>query len=278
MTKKRLPKNFWLQKRQNNVEKFDPKKLKRSLALSGASKDVCDDVYGHLESKLHNNISTKKLHNMAFRLLHKKSKVAAANYHIKRSIEELGPTGFPFELLCAQLLKMKGFDVRVGVIVEGQFVKHEVDVVGVRPDMTMMVECKYHNSRSHKNDVKTALYIYARSLDIKNNPRSMNFDKFMIITNTYFSKDAITYAEGMGLVLISMNHPREYNLMESIGHYKSYPITCLKSLKKSIAHELIKKKIIVIRQLKKRKKILLDYGLSNEEIKNVVNEINQLLG
>lgn len=277
MTKKRMPKNLWLQKRQKNTEKFDPKKLKRSLALSGASKDVCDDVYGDLESKLHNNISTKKIHNMAFRLLHKKSKIAAANYYIKRSIEELGPTGFPFELLCAQLLRMKGFDVRVGVIVEGQFVNHEIDVVGVRADMTIMAECKYHNSRSHKNDVKTALYVYARSLDIKNNPQSMSFDKFMIITNTYFSKDAITYAEGMGLVLISMNHPNEFNLMESISRYKTYPITCLKSLKKTLAHELIKKKIIVIRQLKKRKKILFDYGLSNDEVKAVISEINQLL-
>ncbi|EQC46411.1 restriction endonuclease [Bacteriovorax sp. BSW11_IV] len=277
MTKRKAPRNLWLQKRQKHFEKFDPKKLKRSLELSGAPKHVCDDVYGSLEDRLENNFTTKKLHNMAYRLLHKKSKIAAANYHIKRGVEELGPTGFPFEMLCAELLRMKGFDVKVGVIVEGEFVKHEVDVIGVRPDLTVMAECKYHNSRAHKNDIKTALYIYARSLDIKNNVHSLNFDKYMIITNTYFSKDAIAYAEGVGLILISMNHPHEFNLIESISKYRTYPVTCLRSLKKSIARDLIHRKIIVIRQLKKRKRVLAEYGLDKSEIKVVIDEINQLL-
>ena len=42
---------------------------------------------------------------------------------------ELGPSGFPFEKLVGKILEQEGFETRVGVIVQGNCVQHEVDVI-----------------------------------------------------------------------------------------------------------------------------------------------------
>ena len=49
--------------------------------------------------------------------------VIAANYDIKRAIYNLGPTGYPFEILCAQMLMAKGYETKVSVIKKGKFDK-----------------------------------------------------------------------------------------------------------------------------------------------------------
>ncbi|MDD0853175.1 ATP cone domain-containing protein [Halobacteriovorax sp. GB3] len=270
---------FLLRKRNKQQERYDKRKLKKSLRRSGLHEKTCNELVEKMEKELSREVSTTKLHGMARRELEKHSKVAAANYHIKRAMELLGPTGYPFEILCSELLKMKGFKTKVSLNVKGQFVSHEVDVYATRADMDLMCECKYHNSRTHKNDIKTALYVYARSLDIKANPISPGFDHFLIISNTYFSKDAITYAEGVGLGLISMNYPdSEYNLVENIIRYKVYPVTVLKSLKVSDAKSLLGEGIVVIRQLKRRRKFVQEHlGLDHDKMEKIIEEINCLL-
>ena len=47
---------------------------------------------------------------------------------LKQAIMELGPSGFPFEQFVAELLKCRGYQIKVGVIVEGHCVNHEIDV------------------------------------------------------------------------------------------------------------------------------------------------------
>lgn len=268
--------NFYIKKFSGFLEEFDQKKLSESLALTGVSSKIVADVVQELIPKIKPGMTTTRVHNLAFSSLQKKSKVHAANYRIKRSILELGPSGYPFEILSSELFKSKGFKTEVGVIVKGEFVNHEVDVIATRPDKTIMAECKFHNSKRHKNDIKTALYVYARSQDIKNNTNSRDFDKFAICTNTHFSKDAITYANGVGMLLFSLNKDPEYSMIGNIIKYKIYPVTCLKTIKKKIVPALLDKKIVVIRQLEENIDILKSLDYDDHDCSLVLKEIKQL--
>ena len=44
---------------------------------------------------------------------------------------------------------------------------HEVDVVAKKDNMVFFLECKYHNHRGTYSDIKTALYVHARFVDIE---------------------------------------------------------------------------------------------------------------
>lgn len=266
----------YLKKKSGQEEPFDRAKLEESLVLTGVSRGIVDEVLNKILPKVKSGMTTNRVHNLAFNYLRKRSKVHAANYRVKRSIQELGPTGYPFEILCGELFKAKGFEIEIGVMVNGQFVKHEIDVIATRPDITIMAECKFHNSRSHKNDIKTALYVYGRSLDIKNNPESRRFDKFAIMTNTHFSADAIKYAEGVGMLLYSLNKDPNYSMISNLIRYKLYPISCLKSLKKKVISILFERKIVVVKQLEKEIEILKEFNMTDAEIKSVLLEIGKL--
>ncbi|HAD97890.1 MAG TPA: ATPase, partial [Cryomorphaceae bacterium] len=108
---------------------FDVEKLRQSLQRSGAKEKVIDAVVEQVLPILYEGISTKEIYKKAFALLRKKERPAAARYNLKKALLQLGPTGFPFELYVAELLKAKGYETRTGQIVQGNCVQHEVDVI-----------------------------------------------------------------------------------------------------------------------------------------------------
>ena len=58
---------------------------------------------------------------------------------------ELGPSGFPFENFIGHIFRHDGYSTDVGVIMQGNCVTHEVDVLACKDDRCYIVECKYHN-------------------------------------------------------------------------------------------------------------------------------------
>lgn len=267
---------IFLKKINGRQEAFNRKKLRESLILAGVDHELSLKIIEVVLPSINDGMSTTRVHNLAFKELRKHSKLLAANYKVKRAILELGPTGFPFEILCSELFKSKGFKTTVGVTVDGAFVRHEVDIYAVKEDMKVMAECKFHNSKTKKNDIKTALYVNSRALDIKANKESLDFDKFAICTNTHFSLDAIRYAEGVGLELISLNKDPKYSMVDNIIEHKVYPITCLKTLKKKIVPILLDKGIVVISQLVEQIDFLEELEYDQAAINSVLHEIEWL--
>lgn len=270
-------KNFVIKKRCSDYEPFDLLKLRKSLQKSGASRSLCDEVVSEISPKIRDRSTSNELFKLARKTLAKKSQVLAANYHIVRGIYELGPTGYPFEKLCAEMLKKKGFHTRVGVILKGEYVKHEVDVIAERSDARLLCECKFHNKNTGKSNVKVPLYIQSRFLDILGHHGKDSYNSYAIFSNTTFSKDAITYAEGVGIKLFSMNYPRKNTFVDHIIRYKIYPITCLKTLKRRDIQFLLDKGVVVIKQLKERIELLEEREIKPNEITAIQREINLLL-
>jgi hypothetical protein len=152
----------------------------------------------------------------------------------------------------------------------GKKVKHEVDVEALRDDGNIYCECKYHVNRNHINNIKVPLYINSRSLDIAQANPALKFT-YAVISNTKFSKDAINYCIGEGLLLYAMNYPQKDTLIDIMKNYKVYPITALHSLRKREKDQLLKLKVVVVKQI--NESILTQLEIEQDRIKKILQEV-----
>jgi hypothetical protein len=264
-------------KSTGELEIFSAKKLERSLQRAGLRPKDCKEISKEVAQKVKPGTSTREIFKDAFKLIRKKSPIAATHYSLKKSILELGPTGFEFEYFVSKYFEEMGYTTYVGIVVQGEFVRHEVDIVASKPNYQAYVECKFHNNIGRTNDIKIVLYIKARWDDLKNGPDGKYLREFYVASNTTFSKDAIDYAKGTGLQLLGINAPEGESFLDKIKKHKLYPITSLKRLKKSYFKELLYKKIILCKDLLKEKNLLTRMGMSEDEIRAVFNDINKLI-
>ena len=154
-------------KHSGDVVEFDVDKLINSLKRAQANDTVIKQIVAQIESTIYDGITTKKIYQMAFKMLKGKSRVSASKYKLKKALMELGPSGFPFEKLVGKLLAHEGFETKVGVIVQGNCVQHEVDVIAQKNNYHYMIECKYHSDQGRFCNVKIPLYIHSRFLDVE---------------------------------------------------------------------------------------------------------------
>lgn len=263
-------------KKNKNRHSFDLNKLKKSLVRSGANTDLALKICLEVNNIFNvDEVSSTQIHNYVSKALRKQDPETAINYNLKRGLASLGPSGYPFEVLCAEIFKQWGYQTKVGVTIAGQFVTHEVDVLAVKGGEVIMCECKYHNSLGVKNDIKIPLYIHSRALDINANPHSQNHDHFVIFSNTRFSLDAQKYSKGVGLRLISLDDNDE-NVIDYLKKYRVYPVTCLLNLTREQKRVLLDNKIIVISQLESSLGRLPELGFNDIQINKIKNEINIL--
>jgi hypothetical protein len=277
-SKKIAPPPF-VEKASGNREEFSQLKLRRSLRLTGAKEELVDHVMELLQQVVVPGITTRKLQRKAFQILNREARPFATSYNLKKAVMSLGPSGFPFEKLAAAIFTSQGYVTEVDKIFQGACVSHEIDIIATRKNKRLLVECKYHNSFGKKCNVKVALYVYARSLDLKRNSkdRESAFDQFWLITNTKFTLDAIKYGECVGLQLLGWDYPAEKGMRELISLYKLYPITCLTTLKVRDKKELLQQNTVLCHELFESPDILKSLRLKTVQIDRILNEINHLM-
>ena len=187
-------------KYSGDVVAFDVDKLINSLRRSQASEELIQQIVGQVEDQLYEGITTKKIYQMAFKMLKGKSRVSASKYKLKKALMELGPSGFPFEKLVGKLLAHEGFSTQVGVIVQGNCVQHEVDVIAQKDNTHYMIECKYHSDQGRFCNVKIPLYIHSRFLDVekqweRQKGHEAKLHKGGVYTNTRFTSYSVKYGK-----------------------------------------------------------------------------------
>ncbi|HDI74200.1 MAG TPA: ATPase [Candidatus Korarchaeota archaeon] len=218
---------MYVVKASGEREEFRPEKLMRSLIRAGASRELAAQIAGEVAREIWQGITTREILRIALEKLRERGEEALMlRYDLKRSIMNLGPSGYPFEKFIAVLLKKYGFKTRTNVVLEGKCVSQEVDVVAERDGLTYMVECKFHNRGGIKTDLKVAMYTYARFLDLKR-----YFDRAWLICNTKCTLEAIRYCKCVGIRNTSWAYPRGRWSLESLIERKGlYPVTILRSL------------------------------------------------
>lgn len=256
---------------------FNEGKLKQSLLRAGATSQRADEVVAEVRDILVDGMSTKKIYKIAFRMLRSHSRPAASRYKLKQALIELGPTGFPFELFMGELFEYKGYSVKIGEVVQGHCVTHEVDVLAQKDNEVLIMECKFHNRAGYISDVKIPLYIQSRFLDVETHWNQLSGQKMKalqgwVATNTRFSVDAIQYGTCMGLHLIGWDYPHNNGIRDWVDQTGLHPLTSLTTLTRAEKQQLLDKKVVLCRTLHQNPELLAGIGLKEPRLQRVVDE------
>lgn len=265
--------SFKIAKSTGRHEPFNIKKIKRSLQKAGASQELALEIIEKIK-KIPKIKSTKDVHKFILQYLHDKNRPLAARYNLKYALMEMGPAGYSFEIFAAEIYKHLGYSVTVGTIVEGFCVNHEVDLIATNKKEKIIAECKFHNRRGLKTDIKAVLYIKSRFDDIKNkSPQHTKKNlRGLIITNTKFTSEAIKYGECAHLSLIDWSYPHGESLADIINKLGLHPITTLTSLNKKQKETFIKNGFVLCKQAQDNTKLLQNLGLTKHQISKIISE------
>lgn len=258
-------------------QEFKEEKLIHSLRRVGATQDVIAEIVKHVQSELHENITTKQIYKHAFELLKKHSAPVAIKYSVRRALFELGPNGFPFEKFVAKIFQVWGYETLTDQIIIGVCVPHEMDVVAWKDNELSMVEAKFHNTLGLSSDVKVALYIKARFDDIQGNTfdyggKKRTLTGRWLITNTKFSEQAIHYGECNNIKMVGWNYPAKNNLNQIIEQNGLYPITTIPSLSTDAKRDLIGRGVLVCKDIIDHPEHLSSIGIKNADSEKILSE------
>jgi hypothetical protein len=270
-----------IKKHSGELEAFDINKLINSLRRSQADEGLVQQVAHNIVEQIEEGMTTKTIYQKAFNMLKRKSRISASKYKLKKALLELGPTGFPFEKLVGKLLEFEGFNTQVGVIVDGNCVSHEVDVIAEKGDDIYMIECKFHSDQGRICNVKTPLYVQSRFLDIKERWKSQNGNgtklyRGGLYTSTRFTSDAIKYGTCVDLILVSWDYPQKASLKERIDNTGMYPLTALATLTKYEKNKLLDKGIVLCKEIYENPILLEQLGLSKSRQKKIMEDSLEL--
>jgi len=260
---------------------FEIEKVINSLERAGADKLLIKEIVQDINKEVHDGMTTKKIYQMAFNLLKRKSRASASKYKLKKALMELGPSGYPFEKFVGKVFDHEGFDTRVGVIVQGNCVQHEVDVIAQKDHKHYMIECKYHSDQGRFCNVKIPLYIQSRFLDVqkqweKQQGHKTKFHQGGVCTNTRFTSDAIQYCTCAGLMLTSWDYPKGHGLKERIDRLGLHPLTSLTTLTKAEKSKLLDKGIVLCKEINENPSLLEQIGIPKQRQKNILKDSEEL--
>jgi hypothetical protein len=265
-----------INKAGGHAEPFREEKLVASLRRAGASGPTIDKILARVSADLKEGLTSFNIYKHAFLILRKLEKPAAARYSLRRALAELGPSGFPFESYIAEIFKARGFETKIRQMVKGNCTSHEVDVVAWNENKLVMVESKFHNQYGMKTDLKVILYVKARFDDLSEQVfdygKQRPLDEGWLITNTKFSRNAIEYGECSKMRMLGWNYPERGNLQDLVADFGLHPISCLTSLSHADREELLKRDIVLCKDVVTRVKELREFGIDEKTIKALGEE------
>lgn len=256
-------------------EAFNEQKVMNSIRRARIPNSLHDEVLAHVKSKLYEGISTEEIYRHILEFLGNSSQpFVRARYSLKESIMMLGPTGYPFEDFVARILEAHGYTTQVRQILRGRCVSHEVDVIAKKEGKASMIELKFHNSSGTRSEVQVALYTFARFEDVQTN---QNFQDVWLVTNTKATIDAITYAECMGMKVISWSYPESGgSLRDLIETARLHPITVIHNLSQSQKATLLQNHVVLCKDIQRDKTVLDMLTLTQEERDRVIAEVEAI--
>lgn len=267
---------LYVKKLSGEIIPYDESSLRGSLQKSGANDEQIETVMKEINKILYDEIPTGLLYEKAFELLRNLRHSYAARYSLKKALRDLGPEGYYFEKWVTKLFQTQGFHAISGQTLQGEAVKHEIDVVASKDNRLVLCECKFRNDVDAKISVTTPMYFLSRFNDLKN----LEFEYFgkvmkptdgYMVTNAYMTSDSIAFAEKYGIQLISWDYPEKLNIKQLVDDYKFYPITCLTNLTEDERNILLQKNCILIKDIVSNP-LLLDHFKFDEERKQIILE------
>jgi len=275
-------KTVFITKASGQEEAFDIDKLRVSLQNAGATEAAIAEVSADIQDWIYPGVSTGKIYSRAFKILKQVNTSGALLYRLKKSLFEMGPSGYPFEHFIGEIFRRQAFQVKVGIVIDGASVSHEMDVVASKDNTQILGECKYSHNQGFSVSVQVPLYVHSRVNDIvakrQNEPQHQGKDfKIWIFTNGRFSPDSIEYSKYYGIQLMGWNYPPEASLKQIIQRERMFPITIMSNLSKNDKHELMARGIVTCKQLAEQPDILQQMSFSQRKIRLLQKELEVLM-
>jgi hypothetical protein len=270
-------------KQNGERELFSSRKVYRSARRVGASKQLANKIVSEIEKGIYPNITTEKIFSKIKAILSKERPKSGIRFSLKKAMEKLGPTGFPFEKYVAEIFHRQGYNVKINQHLEGRCLKYEVDFLAQKNDVLYIGECKYRNLKEGLVDSRDTLVNQARFLDIQmgnylRDKKHLQI-KSILVTNSKFTHSAVRYANCVGTELLGWREPQNKGLEAIIEEKKLYPITILSSFKKDMAFCFQEKKLMLADDVLKMssKKLSRYLNISQERAEQLRKEANILL-
>jgi Holliday junction resolvase-like predicted endonuclease len=258
-------------KADGTIEPFSEEKVLASIKRAGIPHSLQSLILSDVKKKAYDNMQTWEIYHHIMESLGKSdAPFTKSRYSLKQAIMLLGPTGYPFEDFISQVLSNHGYQTTTRQILMGRCVSHEVDVIAEKDGRRSMIEAKFHNSPGSRSDVHVAMYTHARFEDIKNR---QHLDDAWIVTNTKVTIDAITYAQCVGMKILSWSYPEGESLRDMIEKSHLHPVTMLTSLAPAHKVQLLNNHVILCKDICKNHKVLDILPLTKEEKDHVIAEV-----
>ena len=271
-----------VKKHSGELVPFDPKSLIHSLSRSGANQDEVNKVFNKLKPSLFDGISTRELYELAFNSLKEVRNTYAARYSLKKALRELGPEGFYFEKWIARLFQEDGYKATTGQTLQGHAVTHEIDVVAVKGNELLAIECKFRNDVDAKISVTTPMYFMSRVKDISNKPftffnKTLNVTQGWLVTNAYLTSDSKKFGEHYKLNLLSWDYPAGSSIKLRVDNNGEYPITCLTTINEQDKAQLLKGNFILVKDVIRNPACLEKLQFNEKKIEGILREAKELV-
>jgi len=271
----------FVKKSTGEIELFDTGKLERSLQNSSVEDALIDEIVSDISAWIYEGVSTHKIYSRAYRLLRKLKSDNSPLYRLKKAMLELGPTGYPFEILMSEIFSARGYSVKTGQIIEGFCLSHEMDVIATKQKSQILFECKYASDQGKRVGVQVPLYVHSRVNDIvrrrKDEDNYLNFTfSAGVITNTRFSSDSIEYARCYGIHLLGWDFPEGNGLKRLMEKEKILPVTIVNTLTKNEKKLLLENRYVTCSQLFHNLKDISFLSLNTNKLFRLRKELENL--
>jgi hypothetical protein len=267
-------------KADGTTEYFKVEKLRRSLRRAGATPEEINDIVMDVQKTIYDGMQTQEIYRHAFALLRNSKPPAAARYSLRRALFGLGPTGFPFEKFLARVFEEEGYNTKIGTVIVGNCVEHEIDVAAYKSDHSFVAEAKFHARPGIKSDLQVAMYSYARLLDLQHAricaEDHCGIKEFWLITNTKFTSTAEQYGQCVGLNMLSWDFPKNNNLHDRVQRTGVYPVTVLQSISAAQKETLINRGIILCKDIIQNQHLLRHLHLSKRKHESLLDEVQTI--
>jgi hypothetical protein len=272
----------YIVKESGDKELFSEEKYRRSLRRAQVDQSHIDKIVTVIQPYLYDGMTTAQLYTKTYELLKKFDRSCAGRYSLKQGLRDFGPTGFPFENFIARLFEHQGFQTEVGLTVQGFCIPHEIDVVAYSSTRCYVVECKFHVHPGERVNVHVPLYVKSRFEDIAQAHTRVhghileNLSQVWIVTNTKLSEQAIQFIACKKMNALGWGYPQHASLEALIKKYELYPITVLTLLKKGKRALLLKRGIVLCKDIEKNKHVLKELRLSAQVIAQLIEEAKNI--
>jgi len=269
-----MKKPYYVINSRGEEEPFSFKKVCQSAKRSGASESLARRIAENIQQTIYSGIKTSEIFAKVKNLLQEEDSMAAIRFSLKKAIQKLGPTGFPFEKYIGAIFQSFGFKVKLNQYLPGLCLKYEIDFLAQKDDLLYIGECKYRNLLQEKSiHSNIVLANFARFLDLKDGAflKQKKFSNFKIkpilVTDAKFTPDAIKFSQCRDMESLGWRYPKDKGLEYFIESQNLYPITILPSLKNYLAEIFVSQNIVLVKdfleldifKFSKEEKIPLNY-------------------